>query len=154
MSRRNGHSGPHKKRTSSKGATKQALAANGPSDVIRLRFQGDVVELRPTVEEPFGLLTAKEYEAWFGSISDVKTSMRIDNATLKMRRGLFGDWKDVGDGILETRLDFGPGYRIYFARHGNTIVILLGGGDKSSQQKDIVDAAALWKRLKDGITQV
>lgn len=52
------------------------------------------------------------------------------------------------------RLDFGPGYRVYYARHGKIVIILLGGGDKSSQQKDIKAARELWERVKDEIKEV
>lgn len=71
-----------------------------------------------------------------------------------MQRGLFGDWKIVGDGVFEMRLDFGAGYRIYYARHGAFVIVLLAGGDKSDQRKAIADAKSLWKGMKNEITQV
>lgn len=58
------------------------------------------------------------------------------------------------DGVFEMRLDFGPGYRVYYARHGKIVIILLGGGDKGSQQKDIKAAQELWERVKDEIKEV
>ena len=63
-----------------------------------------------------------------------------------------GDWKDVGEGVNELRLDFGPGYRIYYARHLQVIVILLAGGDKSTQRKDLANAKHVWKELKHELT--
>ena len=65
---------------------------------------------------------------------------RID----RVRRGNFGDTKSVGDGVFELRLDFGPGYRVYFGREGAAVVTLLCGGDKDSQPKDVRRAKELW----------
>jgi putative addiction module killer protein len=65
-----------------------------------------------------------------------------------VERGSFAAAKPVGAGVSELRLDFGPGYRIYFGRDGETLVILLGGGTKKRQQTDIVTAQALWQEYK------
>ncbi len=133
---------------------KKTDAPEEAASVFRLRFQGEVIELEPNTEYPFQLLQTEEYETWADSISDIKTSTRIDVNVDKMQRGLFGDWKIVGDGVFEMRLDFGAGYRIYYARHAAFVVILLAGGDKSDQRKAIADAKRLWKGMKDEITQV
>ena len=85
---------------------------------------------------------------------DIKTRTRIDVNADKMQRGLFGDWKAVGEGVFEMRLDFGAGYRVYYARYGAFAVIFLGGGDKSDQRKTIVDAQRIWEGLKDEVTQI
>ena len=66
-----------------------------------------------------------------------------------MEDGNFGDHKGVGEGIFELRLFFGPGYRVYFAEDGDTIVLLLCGGDKSSQSRDIELAKQCWKDYKE-----
>jgi putative addiction module killer protein len=66
--------------------------------------------------------------------------MRIN----RLRLGSFGDYKAVGDGVCELRIDYGPGYRVYFGRHGTEIVILLIGGDKRSQDRDIETAKEYW----------
>ena len=65
-----------------------------------------------------------------------------------MRQGNFSNVKGVGKGVLEFRIKFGPGYRIYFGKDGDSIVILLGGGDKSSQPNDIVAAQRRWGDYK------
>jgi putative addiction module killer protein len=65
---------------------------------------------------------------------------------LRFETGNLGDHKDVGAGVLEARLDFGPGYRVYFGRKGRELVLLLLGGDKGSQKKDIKRAQEFWSR--------
>jgi len=68
-----------------------------------------------------------------------------------MAQGNFGDHKPVGEGVYELRLFFGPGYRIYFSKHGNTVVLLLCGGNKSSQRDDIEKARQYWGEFqRDG----
>ncbi len=119
----------------------------------RLEFRGETYELTATADYPFLILETVEYQAWIDGITDTKTNARITNVVGRMRRGLFGDWKEV-DGVFELRMDFGPGYRVYYVKHGKTVVILLGGGDKGSQQKDMEAARALWERLRDEITEL
>ena len=79
---------------------------------------------------------------------DATTRARITTALDRVERGSFAAAKSVGAGVSELRLDFGPGYRIYFGRDGETLVILLGGGTKKRQQTDIVTAQALWQEYK------
>ena len=78
-----------------------------------------------------------EFEAWLDDLSDFPGHARIQKRLLRMQRGNLGDWKSVGEGVCELRVDSGPGYRIYFSRCGPRIVVLLCGGDKSSQRSDI-----------------
>ena len=66
----------------------------------------------------------------------------------RLNRGLFGDWKGTGEGVCELRIDYGPGYRVYYGQDGNTLVILLCGGDKRKLQKDIERAHGYWKDYK------
>src|SRR5262249_20527998 len=82
---------------------------------------------------------------WYESIKDTTTRARIRSRITRIQSGNFGDAKSVGKGGNELRMDFGPGYRAYFARSGHAIIVLLGGGDKSTQQRDIEAAQKLWE---------
>ena len=77
------------------------------------------------------------FAKWFGGLADVRVKDRIAARIARIEVGNFGDSKSVGGGVRELRLDTGPGYRIYFVVRGRTLVILLCGGDKSSQPRDI-----------------
>lgn len=85
-----------------------------------------------------------EFAKWLKKLRDNNAKARIN---LRIRRivltGNLGDFKSVGEGVSELRVDFGPGYRIYFSRRGNEIILLLIGGDKSTQQRDIAKAKQL-----------
>jgi putative addiction module killer protein len=73
---------------------------------------------------------------------------RIRKRILRIENGNLGDYKSVGDGVFELRFFFGPGYRVYFAFDGETVVLLLSGGDKSSQNKDITSAQTIWQEIQ------
>lgn len=88
------------------------------------------------------------FENRLSGIGDVRAVARITAAIVKMQSGLFGDWKTVGGGVRETRIDYGPGYRIYYGKDGDKLVILLLCGDKRSQKKDIEVAHDYWKDYK------
>jgi putative addiction module killer protein len=93
----------------------------------------------------------RPYEKWFNGLRDRRGQIAIDNRLTRLQRGLFGDSKDLGDGVKELRIDFGPGYRVYFALDGPTVVLLLCGnakGSKNSQNKDITEAKAYWNDYK------
>ena len=83
------------------------------------------------------------FTAWIADLRDVRARAVIGRRLDRLSRGLFGDVKPVGSGVSEMRVDHGPGYRIYFVRQGVEIVILLCGGDKSSQYRDIKRAREL-----------
>ena len=92
-------------------------------------------------EEPFA--------EWFAEL-DAVASAKIVRALARMEQGNFSNVKGVGEGVLEYRIDFGPGYRIYFGRDGETIIVLLTGGTKKRQQRDIDLAHAYWQDFKRG----
>jgi putative addiction module killer protein len=77
-----------------------------------------------------------EFAKWFDALRDNRARQRIDQRIARLQVGLFGDVKFF-DGIGELRIDYGPGYRVYFVRRGSEIIVLLCGGDKSSQDRDI-----------------
>jgi putative addiction module killer protein len=82
------------------------------------------------------------YEHWFAQLKrkDKSTAARIDVRVLRLANGNPGDAKSVGDGLSELRFTFGPGWRVYYLQDGDRLILLLAGGDKSTQQKDIDEA--------------
>ena len=84
---------------------------------------------------------------WAGRLNRHATA-RVATALYRMEMGNLSNAKGVGGGVLEYRIDFGPGYRIYFGRDGEALIILLGGGTKARQQRDIEDAVALWREYR------
>ncbi len=89
------------------------------------------------------------YLKWFNSLKDKKARARIDVSIKRVSLGTFGDVEPVGQGVSELKIDYGPGYRVYFYKHGTMIVILLCGGDKSSQPNDIKKAHDLARQVKE-----
>ena len=87
------------------------------------------------------------YSVWFSRLRDRAAKARIDIRIRRLSLGNPGDVKPVGSGISELRIDHGPGYRIYFTHRGPALVILLAGGDKSTQEKDIRAAQELADKL-------
>ena len=94
------------------------------------------------------LVATPEFEQWLGTLRDAKgkarSLSRLDSAAL----GNFGDCQSVGEGVSEMRIHFGPGYRVYFTRRGTFIYVLLIGGNKSTQRRDIKRAQKMARELK------
>jgi putative addiction module killer protein len=84
------------------------------------------------------------FSEWFYSLRDTKAQARITARLERVELGNLGDYRSVGGGVWELRIDYGPGYRIYFGQIGSTIVLLLCGGDKSTQAQDIHKAIEYW----------
>jgi putative addiction module killer protein len=103
-----------------------------------------VIEIRQYVDR----LGRNPFERWFEKLDDT-TQARIVIALDRLERGNVSSVKSEGAGVLELRLDFGPGYRIYFGRDGERLVILLGGRTKWRQQANIATAKALWQEYKE-----
>lgn len=87
------------------------------------------------------------FSRWFSALRDDRARARIDARLRRLSLGNPGDVKPVGGGVSEMRIDYGPGYRVYFAARGRTLVILLAGGDKSTQDRDIATAQELAQQL-------
>ncbi|MBU4611870.1 type II toxin-antitoxin system RelE/ParE family toxin [Achromobacter sp. GG226] len=87
------------------------------------------------------------FRDWLTNLKDLKARARIIVRIRQAEAGNFGDVKAVGYGVSEMRIDMGPGYRVYFAREGRVVYLLLSGGDKSTQSRDIERAIALWKTI-------
>jgi len=87
------------------------------------------------------------YSQWFNKLRDRQARARIDVRIRRLSLGNPGDVKPVGDGVSELRIDYGPGYRLYFMRRRQTLVILLAGGDKNTQDQDIKTARELAQKL-------
>lgn len=90
------------------------------------------------------------FTSWYKKLRDVrgqqKILARVDRASL----GNLGDHRSVGEGVSELKIDFGPGYRVYLGFDGDTVIVLLIGGDKSTQDDDIKKAKSFWKEYKEG----
>lgn len=87
------------------------------------------------------------YRAWFAKLQDRAAKIRIDIRIRRLSLGNPGDVKPVGEGVSELRVNYGPGYRIYFVQRGSELIVLLAGGDKATQDRDIRIARALAREL-------
>lgn len=90
-----------------------------------------------------------KFVEWFRNLHDRRAVERIAQRLARVQSGLFGDVKPVGGGVSELRIDYGPGYRVYFTRRGSTVILLLCGGDKGSQARDIEAARAMAKEIAE-----
>lgn len=88
------------------------------------------------------------FEKWFNSLRDINARAKIRIRLDRVGQGNLGDYKSAGEGVFELRIDYGPGYRIYFGQVGLQIVIFLCGGDKSTQEQDISKAQEYWEDYK------
>jgi putative addiction module killer protein len=87
------------------------------------------------------------FAKWIDSLQDIRARARIQARIERLAKGNLGDVKPVGEGVSEMRIDYGPGYRVYFIQHERSVIILLAGGDKSTQAKDIKAAFHLAHNL-------
>ena len=90
-----------------------------------------------------------EFDKWLRGLRDVSTRARLLKRLKKVEMGLLGDVKPAGDGVFELREDFGPGWRMYYIQRGPVLILMLGGGNKSTQNADIEAAKALAKTIED-----
>ena len=104
-------------------------------------YKGQEIDVRQTAD----------FRDWLEGLRDRRARLRIDDRLRRLANGNAGDTKSVGDGVKELRLQFGPGYRVYYKWFGAVLIILLTGGDKDSQSRDIARAKRLAKEADDGI---
>lgn len=91
------------------------------------------------------------YTDWIDNLKDKQHQQRIRARVRRLEQGNFGDHQPVGDNVSELRFFFGPGFRVYYAEDGDTVVILLCGGDKKSQENDIENSKVYWEEYKNGV---
>lgn len=96
----------------------------------------------------FEIIISEPFEQWLKGLRDRCAAARVQVRLDRLALGNFGDAKAVGGGVSELRIDYGPGYRLYFMRSGQMVVVMLCGGDKASQKRDIESALALAKQWK------
>ena len=89
------------------------------------------------------------FSKWLDRLRDARARVRVLSRLTRVEGGNLGDHKPVGEDVSELRIDYGPGYRVYFTKRGNTIIVLLIGGDKSSQEQDIKRAIQLAQELEE-----
>lgn len=100
--------------------------------------------------QAFQLAETDEFHQWLGSLADRRAVTRIVDRIKRASNGNFGDAKPVGSGVSEMRIDYGPGYRVYFFRRAKELVMLLCGGDKKSQKADIAQAIRMKEEIEEG----
>jgi putative addiction module killer protein len=89
------------------------------------------------------------FDDWYRSLLDKRMRAAADVRLARVRLGNFGNHRHVGEGVSELKIDIGPGLRVYYGEQGGRMVLLLGGGDKSTQQRDINAAIKLWRQWKE-----
>ncbi len=109
----------------------------GVDRLSRIRDNIDVFDVRQT----------ETFATWLAALADDMARYRIHARIDRLRLGNRGDWKSLGQGLFEMRLDHGPGYRVYMTQRGRVVIVLLCGGDKSTQAADIAKARRLQKDL-------
>ena len=95
----------------------------------------------------FAIKRLSAFKEWIDAMRDAQTRIRLNKRLDKVQRGLLGDVAPVGEGVFEMREFFGPGWRMYYVLRGDVLIVMLGGGDKSTQQADIAAAIALSKTI-------
>ncbi|MBA3923816.1 MAG: type II toxin-antitoxin system RelE/ParE family toxin [Nostocaceae cyanobacterium] len=106
--------------------------------------------IRPKALKVYAKEDGKEpYTEWLGNVKDYTIRARIIRRVERLKQGNYGDCKSVGEGVQQLRLFFGSGYRVYIGEAGNDVVILLCGGDKDSQDRDIERAKKYWQGYQE-----
>jgi putative addiction module killer protein len=103
----------------------------------------------PEIRYHMGSGGQQPFDEWYADLESVARA-KITRAILRLEHGNFSNVKSVGEGVFEYRINFGPGYRVYFGQDGPTLVILLTGGTKKRQQRDVEAAHTYWRDYKEG----
>ena len=110
--------------------------------------------MKLTINEYTDARGKSPYASWLNGLRDARAKAKIILQVDKMELGLFGDSEPIGEGLSELRIHYGPGYRVYYGKESNEVYLLLCGGDKSTQSKDIRNVKAYWndhkQRHRDG----
>lgn len=101
-----------------------------------------------TLRRVFTVRLTQEFQDWLDALKDLRAQVRIAARLRLAEAGNLGDWKPLGGEVSEMRVDFGPGYRLYFTRRGSVLIVILAGGDKSTQVRDIKRAQLILKELE------
>ena len=96
----------------------------------------------------FTVQQTEEFQDWLDALKDIRAQVRIVARLRQAEAGNLGDWKSVGGAVSEMRIAFGPGYRLYFARRNSVLIVMLAGGDKSTQARDIKRAQSMLQNLE------
>lgn len=96
----------------------------------------------------FTVRQTQEFQDWLDGLKDIKAQLRIVARLRLAEAGNLGDWKSVGNKVSEIRIAFGPGYRLYFTKRQNVLIVMLAGGDKSTQARDIKRAQKILQQLE------
>ena len=91
----------------------------------------------------------KLFDEWLASLRDKRAQAKLEKRVLLMTKGDFGKTRPVGEGVIESKIDEGPGYRLYYAHYGMIVVLLICGGDKRTQDRDIKLAQDCWAQWKE-----
>jgi putative addiction module killer protein len=104
------------------------------------------MEVQPREIQNYITEQGKEpFAEWVDSLRDIRAIDKIEKRLKRVQLGNLGDYKSVGEGVCEFRIKYGPGYRVYFGQVGNVIILLLCGGEKSTQEEDIEKAKEYWR---------
>ncbi len=95
----------------------------------------------------YRIIQTREFKSWVDGLRDRKARLKIEQRMLRCEAGLLGDWKSLGDGVTEMRVDYGPGYRLYFTLRGEELIILLCGSEKDDQRRAIARAKEMVKQV-------
>jgi putative addiction module killer protein len=95
------------------------------------------------------LIRSADFDQWLSKLRDARAKARIAARLVSAQHGNFGQYRPLSEGVFEMKIDFGPGYRVYYTRRGSIVYVLLTGGDKSSQDQDIKRALQMARELAE-----